>query len=86
MPLARSIRRLALLFLLAGARAHAADLPDPWVEVASDGGLDVRAITMPGASCPKVTADGAAVPSVARGQPESSGGAYAVQVLSLIHI
>src|SRR5215472_4990682 len=80
MPLARSIRRLALLLLLAGARAHAADLPDPWVEVASDGGLDVRAITMPGACCPKVMADGATVPSAIRGQPDPSGGAYAVQV------
>jgi hypothetical protein len=74
------IRWLAILSLLAGPLAHAADLPGPWVELTSDGGLDVRAVTAPGAPCPKVMADGAVLPAKPRGQPDQTDGAYPVQV------
>ncbi len=55
----------------------AADLPGPWVQLTSDGGLDIRAITAPGMPCPKVVADGTAVESKPRGAPDD---AYPVQV------
>ncbi len=74
------IRWLPLLLALAAQPARAADLPGPWVELASDGALDVRAITAPGAACPNVLADGAALPAKPRGQPDQPGGAYPVQV------
>jgi len=73
-------RWLALLLLLAMPAARAADLPGAWVELAADGGLDVRAVTMPGAACPKVVADDTALASNARGQPDQPDGAYPVQV------
>ena len=72
MPL--SLRRLVVLFLLAAVPAHAADLPDPWVEFTSDGGVDVRAITAPGMACPIVVADGTTVPGMTRGQPDPANG------------
>src|SRR4051812_20597102 len=75
MPLC--LRMLAALWLLALPSAHAADLPGPWVELASDGGLDVRSVIMPGMACPKVVADGAALASRIRGKPD---GDYPVQV------
>jgi hypothetical protein len=67
------------LFLLAPA-AQAADLPNAWVELAADGGLDVRAVTMPGAPCPKVLADGSPLASRQRGSPDPTDGAYPIQV------
>jgi hypothetical protein len=73
-------RWFALLCLLAAPAVHAADLPEPWVEFASDGGLDIRVITAPGMPCPKVVADGAALPSKTRGDPDTADGAYPVQV------
>jgi hypothetical protein len=73
-------RCLLVLFLLAAARAHAADLPGPWVEFTSDGGVDVRAITAPGMSCPNVVADGTTVPTTTRGQPDPADGPYPLQV------
>jgi Calcineurin-like phosphoesterase len=56
------LRRLGcLIAVLLSASAHAADLPGPWVELASDGGLDVRAIVAPGMPCPEVKIDEAAL-------------------------
>jgi hypothetical protein len=63
------LRWLAALFLLA-IPTRAADLPGPWVELASDGGLDVRSITAPGMACPKVAADGSTLTSSRRGDPD----------------
>ena len=63
--------------MLATASAHAADLPGPWVQFTSDGGVDIRAITAPGMACPRVIADGRTLPSSMRGQPNS---AFPVQV------
>ena len=63
--------------LLISPTARAADLPGPWVELASDGGLDVRSITAPGMACPKVAGDGAALTSKPRGKAD---GDYPVQV------
>jgi hypothetical protein len=63
MPL---LRLLAVLLLLTGV-ARAADLPGPWVELASDGGLDVRSVIAPGMTCPTVAADETALISNARG-------------------
>jgi hypothetical protein len=74
------LMRWAVLLLLAGPLAHAADLPGPWVEIASDGDLEVRSITMPGQTCPKVVADGVTLASAPRGQPDPADGAYPLQV------
>jgi hypothetical protein len=52
-----------MLLLAVASQAMAADMPGPWVELASDGGLDVRSVIAPGMSCPKVVADGAALAS-----------------------
>ncbi len=76
MTVMRLFRGLFLL-LLACSAARAADLPGPWVELASDGGLDVRSIIAPGMPCPKVVADDVAVASNMRGQPDAD---YPVQV------
>jgi hypothetical protein len=70
-------RWLVAMLLLAGPAARAADLPGPWVELASDGGLDVRSIVAPDMSCPKVVADGTALASALRGKAD---GDYPVQV------
>jgi hypothetical protein len=51
------------LALLRPFAAIAADLPGPWVEMASDGCLDVRSLVAPGMACPKVVAGGAALNS-----------------------
>jgi predicted phosphodiesterase len=67
---------LAILMLLAGTTARGADLPGPWVEVASDGGLDVRSVIAPGMSCAKVVADGTVLTSEMRGKVD---GDYPVQ-------
>jgi hypothetical protein len=71
------VRWCAVLTLLAGSTAQAADMPGPWVELASDGGLDVRSIVAPGMTCPKVAADGTALTSTTRNEPD---GDYPVQV------
>jgi hypothetical protein len=70
-------RLLLAVFLLAAGAARAADLPAPWVELASDGGLDVRAIVAPGMACPPVVADGTTLTSQTRGTPD---GNYPVQL------
>jgi hypothetical protein len=74
------MRWLAILLLVASPAAQAADLPGPWVEFASDGGIDIRAITAPGMPCPQVVADGTTLPSTTRGQPDAAGGAFPIQV------
>ena len=66
-----------LLGLLVSASAQAADLPAPWIELASGGGLDVRAIVAPGMPCPKVVADGATLSSTTSGVGDAN---YPVQV------
>src|SRR5690242_1715368 len=71
---------ILILCLPAIPCARAADLPEPWVEYASDGGIDIRTISAPGMPCPKVMADGVALPSKTRGQPDDAGGPYPVQV------
>jgi hypothetical protein len=45
-----------LLAVLLSASTHAADLPAPWVELASHGELDVRVVIAPGMPCPEVKA------------------------------
>ena len=66
----------ALTLLLPGA-TRAADLPGAWVQYVADGGVEARAITMPGAPCPPVVADGSPVASHPRGGPDA---AYPIQV------
>src|SRR5690348_3888519 len=69
--------RLWLTFgLLLALPAAAADLPEPWVELAADGRLDVRAVIAPGMACPKVLADDKALAPDQRGQPDD---AYPIQ-------
>jgi hypothetical protein len=71
---------IVVLCLFAGTPANAADMPGPWVEFASDGGLDIRAVTAPGMPCPKVVAERTTLASQTRGVPDAVGGAYPVQV------
>ena len=71
------LRWLVAMLLLVGPAAQAADLPGPWVELASDGGLDIRSIVAPDMSCPKVVADGTGLASALRGKAD---GDYPVQV------
>jgi hypothetical protein len=59
---------LALLFAATPCSAQQTQLPRPWVELDAGGALSVRAVVPPGAACPQVTADGAVLPSVERGQ------------------
>jgi Calcineurin-like phosphoesterase len=66
-----------LVALLLLPPAHAADLPGSWVELASDGGLDIRAIVAPGMPCPKVVADEAALTAKTRGAADPN---YPVQI------
>jgi hypothetical protein len=75
MPFLR--RWLSALLLLIGPPAYGADMPGPWVELTSDGGLDVRSITAPGMDCPKVVADGTTLTNSTRGKPN---GDFLVQV------
>jgi hypothetical protein len=60
------LRAIAVLLLLTGF-ARSADLPGPWVEFASDGGLDVRSVIAPGMTCPKVVGDDNALTGSTRG-------------------
>jgi hypothetical protein len=62
---------LALYFAASITTALAADAPLQWVELAADGTLSVRAIVSPGAPCPPVSADGAAVVAVKRGASDN---------------
>jgi len=66
---------LALCF--AASPVWAAELPAPWVELGADGTLSVRAVVAPGDACPAVTADGATVAALPRGEPD---GAFPVKV------
>jgi calcineurin-like phosphoesterase family protein len=79
--MSRLLRWLAVLAMtLALNTARAADLPGAWVELAADGGLDVRAVTMPGMACPRVEADAAALVSKPRGTADPADGAFPIQV------
>src|SRR5437588_12869444 len=60
---------LAALFF-AASPCVAAEWPAPWVELAADGTLSVRTTVAPGAACPAVSADGAAVATALRGAPD----------------
>ena len=74
------MRRFAafwLFFLLCVSPTFAADLPGAWVELRSDGALDVRAIVPPGAACPRMVADDKVLPAAPRDAPDA---AYPVQV------
>jgi hypothetical protein len=68
---------LILVLCLAASAVAAADLPAPWVELGADGSLSVRVVIAPGAACPAVTADGAALTALSRGAPDS---AFPVQI------
>ena len=79
------MRWFIAIFLVWTCLARAADLPGPWVEFTAGGGLDVRAITGPGAVCPPVLADGAPVESAIRQPADPAGGAYPLQ-LCVAHV
>jgi hypothetical protein len=68
--IARSI--LFLLCVAATIAAAQAQPVLPWVQFAADGGLSVRAVVAPGAACPALTADGAAVAMSPRGAPDAT--------------
>src|SRR5260370_18492380 len=73
--LARAVLPLCLVASV-NAASPAATAP-VWVEFGADGTLSVRAVVMPGAACPPVAADGAAVPSLVRAAPDD---AFPVQI------
>src|SRR5579864_6738615 len=66
---------MALCFM--ASPVWAAEPRAPWVEFGADGALSVRAVVAPGAACPAVSADGAAVAMLPRGAPD---GAFPVQI------
>ena len=68
---------LLLLWLVPASSLAAAEPVRPWVELGADGALSVRAAVAPGAACPVVTADGAAVASRPR---NAADGAFPVQL------
>ena len=78
MPRYRLGAAIAALLLVA-AGAHAADLPDPWVQFTATG-AEARAIVSPGMACPDVTANGTRTPMTPRGTPDE---AFPVQVCTL---
>jgi hypothetical protein len=62
---------LSVLLLAAGMGvAVAADTPAPWVELAANGELSVRAVVAPGTACPSVSADGVTLVASRRGAPD----------------
>ncbi len=61
-----------LIALLLSMSANAADFPAPWVELTSDGGLDVRAVVAPGMPCPEVAADRIHLDSNTRGSADTN--------------
>ena len=68
----RTLWSLTLLLAAGVTPSWAADLPAPWVELAVDGALSVRAIVPPGVPCPAVSADGAALVAVKRGASDNN--------------
>ena len=60
----RIIRVVVLfgLWFCIEAELEAADLPEPWTELASDGTLSIRMIVPQGGACPTAIADGIALP------------------------
>ena len=68
--MSRTFSLLAVLFAAGINAAAAADLPKPWVEIAANGELSIRAVVAPGAACPSVDADGAILVAGRRGAPD----------------
>ena len=68
----RSVIARVLIWLLFLAFASTGAAAQPWVELAADGTLSVRAVMAPGAVCPAVTVDGATVPMAPRGAPDAA--------------
>jgi len=61
---------LAALLIAVSTAAAAADLPAPWVELAANGELSVRAVVAPGSTCPSISADGVTLVVNRRGAPD----------------
>jgi predicted phosphodiesterase len=59
---------MALCFV--AAPVWAGELPTPWVELGADGLLSVRTAVVPGDACPTLTADGATLAMLPRGEPD----------------
>src|SRR5437763_13278844 len=68
--MSRTFSLLALLLAASVNAAAAAELPTPWVELAANGELSVRAVVAPGAPCPLVNADGVTLAASRRGIPD----------------
>ena len=66
----RSFVALAALLIAVSTAAAAADLPAPWVELAANGELSVRAVVAPGSTCPSISADGVTLVVNRRGAPD----------------
>ncbi|MBV8493057.1 MAG: metallophosphoesterase [Alphaproteobacteria bacterium] len=63
---------LAMLLAVSINAAVAADWPAPWVELAADGGLSLRAVAAQGAACPSFTVGGARLAGTRRGAPDGN--------------
>jgi hypothetical protein len=63
----RSFVALAALLIAVSTAAAAADLAARWVELAANGELSVRAVIVPGAACPSISADGVTLVASRRG-------------------
>src|SRR4051812_11409663 len=68
---------LATLLAASINAATAAELPAPWVELAANGELSVRAMVAPGVPCPLVSADGVTLVASHRGVPD---GKFSVEI------
>ena len=66
-----------LAAIVVAPAAGTAGLPPPWVELAADGALSVRAVVAPGSPCPALTADGAALAATVR---PAAGGGFPIDV------
>jgi len=75
--MSRKLLFLALCLTASAVSAVAAELPAPWVELAADGELSVRAVVAPDTACPSVSADGVTLVAGRRG---ASDGNFPIEV------
>jgi hypothetical protein len=70
--MSRKLLFLALCLTANAVSAAAAELPAPWVELAANGELSVRAVVAPDTPCPSVSADGVTLVAGRRGAPDAN--------------
>lgn len=70
----RTLWSLSLLLAASVTPGWSAELAAPWVEVAADAALSVRAVVAVGAACPSISADGMPLVATQRGKPDDNFG------------